>query len=478
MSENANAQAATGPKPITPKTRFFYGFGDWAFSTMSNVETFFFNYFLTNVANFSGPVTTTIATVTSTVDAALSWIYGAILNATKPGRFGRYRTWLVMVPWVVPFLYTFQFLKIGDGPTAYVLVTLGFIVSHVVWNLPWSANVALISVAGGTPEGRAALSSSRATWNQFAGITFAYIGPPLATFFGAKIGASYGYAALAFSLGILMVFGYFVNFAATSGYEVIETGASATRKQSKTKASIGDMAKSLISNPSLCVLIFATIPALGIRFIPPAVAAYYFQYVAGGGELNRALLSQYMLIVSLGAFAGAFLSGFIAKKFSSRNTLIGTYAIGAVALFLLYFNYSNVTLVIFLMALTQIGQGICYSIYPALFADCAVYSKWKLGVDARGWIMGLATVPLKVAIIGRSIIVNISLMAVGFNAIAIRENPSLMTEELKKGITAAFALVPGIILVVGVLLMVFGYRLTREKLIQYQKEIDAREAKA
>jgi len=489
MAENENA-AKAGPKPVTVKTRFLYGIGDWAFSLMSNVETFFFNYFLTNIAQFSGPVVTTIATITSTVDAALSWIYGAILNIVKPGKYGRYRTWLVYVPWIVPFLFVFQFLKLGENDAvSAVIIVIAFLISHIVWNLPWSANVALISVAGGTPEGRAALSSSRATWNQVASITWTYVGWPLAVIISAfltksgigkeviiQAGANKypintgGFAALAFLLGCLMVLCYFVNFLATTGYEEIETAETLAKKKSKTKASGGEMLKSLIQNPSLCFLIFGTVPALGLRFIPPVVVAYYLQYVAQ----DMGMMVPYQLITALCAFAGAFSSGFIAKQFSARSTLIGSYVLAAVACVLIYFNYLNAWLVVGLMACVQFVQGICYSVYPALFADCAVYAKWKLNADARGWIMGLATVPLKVSIIGRSLIVNLSLMAIGFNAAAMRANPELVTEEVKKGITSAFALIPGIIVIVGIVIMIFGYRLTREKVNQYQKEIDAR----
>jgi GPH family glycoside/pentoside/hexuronide:cation symporter len=473
MAENESAQVK-GPKPVTAKTRFWYGAGDWAFSTMTNVETYFFNYFLTNVANFAGSVTTTIALITSTIDASLSWIYGGIVNAVKPGKFGRYRTWLVMVPWIVPFLYTFQFLKIGDGPLAYVLVTLGFIISHIVWNLPYAANVTLVSVAGGTPEGRAALASSRATWNQIAGITFSYLGPPLATVLGAIIGESYRYAALAFVLGWLMVLGYFINFLATTGYEEIETSEDLSKKKSKTKASVKDMAKSLVQNPHLCFLLLADIAKFAIRFVPGAVAAYYFQYVAG----DMKLLPQYILIVNLGAFVGAFLSAFIARKITARNTMIFSYAVMAAALIIAYLSYASPWAVIGLMTIVQLGQGICYSVSTALYADTCVYAQWKLGADSRGWIMGLATVPLKIAIIGRSVIVNISLILVGFNAAAIKAGTQQVTKELQQGITAAFALIPAIIVIIGMVLLLFGYRLTREKIVQYQTEIDARKAAA
>ena len=88
--------------------------------------------------------------------------------------------------------------------------------------------------------------------------------------------------------------------------------------------------------------------------------------------------------------------------------------------------------------------------------------------------MGLNTLPLKVGVIGRAAIINAGLAAVGFNAAALRDNPALLTMELKRGITSAFTLIPAGFLIAGLLLLIFGYRLTRAKLDEYQAEINAR----
>ena len=470
MTEKGKAQN-TGSKRITWVTRYFYGFGDYCFALMTNVETYFFNYFLTNIANFAGGVVTTIALITSIVDAGLSWIYGSIVNAVRPGRFGRYRTWLVMVPWIVPFLYTFQFLKIGDGPLAYVLITLGFIFSHVGWNLCWAANITLVSVVGTSPGDRAALASSRATWVQMAGITFGYIGPPLATFLGAYIGAHNSYAALAFVLGWLMVLGYFVNFLVTSGYEVVEAVA-VVNAPSRTGASAKDMAKSLFLNPHLCFLLLADVAKYIARFVPGAVAVYYFQYVAN----DLGMLPHFLLLTNLGAFAGSFVTGFIARKMSARNIMLFSYAGMAISFILAYINFLSPWSVISLMTIANFALGVAMSISTVLYADAAIFARWKLGVDSRGWIMGLINVPIKAGIIGRAIIVNVSLVLVGFNAAAITANPELLTIDLKRSITAAFALIPAIIVIVGIPLLLFGYRLTQEKILRYQTEIESRDS--
>jgi GPH family glycoside/pentoside/hexuronide:cation symporter len=123
------------------------------------------------------------------------------------------------------------------------------------------------------------------------------------------------------------------------------------------------------------------------------------------------------------------------------------------------------------MSVVQLFYGVCYSCAQSLYADAAVYAQWKHGADSRGFIMGLQTVPLKVGVIGRSLILNIPLMMVGFSS---KIDPAKATEPLKRGVSAAFSLVPGIILVVGFLLIFFGFRLTKEKITQYQSEIDAR----
>ena len=104
MSNNTPATV----KPLSSALKFWYGIGDFGFTLMTNVETFYFNAFLTNVAGFTTAMAGTIASITSIVDACLSWIYGGIINAVKPGKFGRYRTWLILLTWLVPFIFAFQ----------------------------------------------------------------------------------------------------------------------------------------------------------------------------------------------------------------------------------------------------------------------------------------------------------------------------------------------------------------------------------
>ena len=176
-----------------------------------------------------------INSVFTIVDACLSWLYGGIINGTKAKKWGRYRSWLIMVPWMVPFLYAFMFIRVSDNEwLSAVVIIAASIASHVAWNFSYVANATLISIVGKTPEDKATLASSRATWNNIGGLLFSYMGLPFATLLAGYVGEKNKFAAAAFCLGILMVVTYFAHFKMTEGYEEIET-ETAGKKNDKTK---------------------------------------------------------------------------------------------------------------------------------------------------------------------------------------------------------------------------------------------------
>lgn len=183
---------------------------------------------------------------------------------------------------------------------------------------------------------------------------------------------------------------------------------------------------------------------------------------------NPGLMTTYLLCVAIGAIIGAFSMRYIAKAISSRTTMIIAYAGMAVSLFLVYIFYGNAMTVIALMTLAQFFYGMAFAASPALYADTVVYATWKSGKDASGWIMGLQNLPLKIAVFLRGTILSACLVAVGWKSGVVLEGTA------RQGMTISFALVPAIFCLAGLLLLVFGFKITKEKVLQYQAEIDAR----
>lgn len=455
-------QQTEKPKGLSNSLKYFFGVGDAGFNLMSNIETFYFMTFLTDLAAFSPAIAGLINSVFSIVDACLSWIYGGILNGTKAKKWGRYRSWLILVPWIVPFLYAFQFIRVSSNEMlSAVIIIAAAIASHVVWNIGYVANATLVSVVGKTPEDRATLASSRGTWNNIGSLLFSYLGLPLATLLAGFVGETNKFAAAAFCLGILMVLGYYAHFKMTDGYEEIETGNGP--KAGAAKVSIPDMFKSLFANPQLMILMVADLAKWCVKFVTAAAAIYYFR----DAMHNPGLMTPYLLAIGLAAIVGAFATRYLAKSLSNRTTAIISFVGMAVSLALIYVAYTSYVAVIALMTLAQFFYGVAYSISPALYADTVVYTTHKTGKNAAGWIMGLQNLPLKVGVFMRGTIVAACLAAVGW------QKGIALEGAVRQGMTVALGLVPAVLCAIGAVLLVFGYKLTREKIAECQAAIDA-----
>lgn len=461
--DDKKTPAADAGKPLSKSLKYLYGVGDAGFVLMSNVETFYFMSFLTDLAGFGAVIAGVINSVFSIVDACLSWIYGGILNGTKAKKWGRYRSWLILTPWIVPFLFAFQFIRVsGNEIVSAVVIVAAAIISHIVWNISYVANATLISVVGKTPDDKAVLSSSRATWNNIGNLLFSYLGLPLAALLASAVGERNQFAAAAFCLGILMAVGYYAHFRMTAGYEVIETAE--TPKAQTQKISIREMFASLFRNPQLLILMVADLAKWCVKFVVAASAVYYFRDACQ----NKGLMTPYLLATAFGAILGAYFMRYFARKSSSRTTMIISYIGMALFLFLAYFCYGSPTLVIILMACTQFFYGMAFAASPALYADTVVYATYKTGKNAAGWIMGLQNLPLKIAVFLRGAILSACLVAVGWKSGAVLEGAA------RQGMTISFALVPAIFCAAGALLLIFGYRLTKAKVLKYQAAIDSR----
>ena len=458
-------------KGLTKGLRYFYGIGDLCFTLMSQVQDVFFNFFLTNIALFSLPIATMITTVTTAIDAALSWIYGAIINGSKPLKWGRYRSWLLITPWIVPFIYAFKFAVVGSGAVSVIVIIAAGVISSIIWNFGYVANMALIPMVGRTPQDRAQLSATRATYNRAASMLFSYMGLPLANLLAVIVTEQYKFAALAFVLGIIAAVGYNIHFKLTAGYELtaeeekqLQRSETAPKKE---KVSAGAMAKSLFQNGPLLCLILAEMTRWMANFVILGCVMYYFTYVAQ----NLALLATYMLISNLICMIGTFTSKYLVGAMGTKRGFIFAYLLMGASLIAGRIFYLKPMLVILFMSIAQYGYGCIYSLSPTMFADAGIYAEWKTGEDASGFIMGLGNVPLKVALVLRGLVINGVLAAIHFNAsLAVEQT----TPAIMSGISSVLLLIPGAALLVGALILIFGFRLTKEQIEKMSAEIQTR----
>lgn len=436
----------------------FYGIGDFGFSLMSNIDTYYSSFFFTNVAKFSLGAFTIATTISSLVDAVLNMVYGAWLNKIKPQKWGRYRSWLILTPWIVPFLYAMQFIKISNGFMGVVFVTIAMITSRMAWSIPYTANIAMIKVAGKDSKDRMALSSTRSAYSSLSSVVYSYAGPAAVAMFAGIVGEKNAYAATAFAFALLFVAGYYAHFKMFDGYEVpgeVEIARLAKENAARTEENKAHKVSAIAAvtcNPHLISVILSLVMRMIVMFVTSGLMIYYFKYVAK----NMALFSALLLGMSILSVIVSYLARFVVAKLGAKNTVLTCYAIMIVTLVAAYFMYTNVIAVVALLVIMNAALRLAYACDAEIFSLCSIYSTKKLGYDTTGTIMGLTPLPIKIAIILRSFFIAATLSIAGFDPSI---NPAAASAALQQGLCFGFMIIPAIVTVIGTIIMIFGFRL-------------------
>ncbi len=484
LAQERESQQALPPdyKPLSKGLKIFYGVGDFGFNMMNSVENYYFVFFLTNCAMLDPVLAGIVSTVGSVVDAIVGWLWGAIINTIKPMRWGRYRSWLLFMPWIVPILFALDYVKFSEDPiiTA-VLITVFYIASHCCWDFPYVSNVSLIAVVGKSPADRAHLASTRGMWSNASKILFAYIFPPVAMLGAMILGnqnsdptaSPANYAFAAFIFGCMFAALYNVHFALTKGYEKEYTKEElanwkTVKKTDKDSNSAGDLGRSIVQNPNVIFLLLGDVAKWIFNFVVGGTAVYYFTYVA----FNPGMLATYIFATNCGTVVGAYLGGPAAKAFKgSKNAVIVAFVVMIVTLLISRFMYTQMMVVVVMMTIAQAGYGLIYAVIPAMYGDCVVYSEWKTGKNSAGWISGLQVLPLKIGFFARGVIIPAILAAAGFVA---GMSPDQSTLALQEGIVNGWFVLPAILCVISMLILIFGYRINNTVLAKAEAEIAER----
>lgn len=118
-------------------------------------------------------------------------------------------------------------------------------------------------------------------------------------------------------------------------------------------------------------------------------------------------------------------------------------------------------------SLANLGMCFVSVVRYAILADCAIYSEWKSGFNATAIIMSVNTSIASLTAVVRSIARAFSL------AMACYSAGMMSTPELKAGLVNGCVLIPLILTVISFVLTFF-YKLTKEKVDEYSKDIATR----
>lgn len=437
-----------------------YGLPSFGFQLFVNMEVFFFAAFLTDFAKLPMALVGTVLLVTSIFDILWVPTAGIILEKSNM-KWGKYRSWLLVGPPLAALFFILQFSKIGSATTNAILITIGFVVSHLIWNIFYAGHIALNSSMTTVREERIAMSTNRGMFNSLGAIAFSLIGMKMILALGAN-NPALGYTLTVVITGIVMIAGYYSLFFLTKDYAF--HGTSVQSGKPAVKMPISEMLKQIVVNPPLMGLLLAEIGRYLGRFVIFGLAFYYFKYVVN----NLAVIAVFFTGLNVVTFFGALIANPLAKKYGERNVYIlslSLFIAGLLAVWALPMNYVSFMIVMFV---AYLGYGMPDALGVAMYSSTVDYGEWKTGKNARGFIMSLISFPIKTAILVRSVIITAVLAGSGYIA-NMKATPELIS-SIKNGIT----LFPAIFIGVGLFFIIFLYKITPKSLAQMQKEIAAK----
>ncbi|MFZ7131035.1 MAG: MFS transporter [Eubacteriales bacterium] len=449
-------------KKLSKSVINLYGLPSFGFQFFVNMEVMFFAAFLTDFALIPTALAGTVLMVTSIFDIVWVPTAGVILEKSNM-RWGRYRSWLLVGPPFAALFFILQFSKIGSANTNALIITIGFVVSHLIWNIFYAGHIAMNNSMTTVREERISMASNRGMFNALGAIAFSYFGIKMATAIGINLNnPALGYTLTVVITGIVMIVCYYALFAMTKEYAYHPNDHQEANKRDKMP--IAEMLKQIVVNPPLIGLMLAELGRYLGRFIIFGLAFYYFKYVVD----NVAIIAVFMTGLNVVCFFGAMITAPLAKKFGERNTYIlslSLFIVGLLVVWALPMTYLSFMIVMFI---AYLGYGMPDALGVAMYSATVDYGEWKTGKNARGFIMSLISFPIKTAIFVRSVIITAVLVSAGYVA------DMAATPELISGIKNGIALVPAIFIGIGLIIIVLLYKITPDSLKQMQDEIAAR----
>jgi Na+/melibiose symporter-like transporter len=439
---------------------YTYGIPDLFFGLLLAMEVYFFPLFLTDYAKFSILVVGQILWVTGLLDIVCTLGGGVLLQKTTLRFGGKYRSWFLVGPALAAPLFILQFTKLGNDWLAAIVIVVGFVASHLLFNVFYTAGGVMVGRITQLPSETTIMSASRAQGMAASGIVFSATGLLMIEFFGRHTNNIAGHTLAVVVYAILMIAGYWYIYRMTAGMDPYAEPAS-TVVTIQSGYTVREIAALIFRNPPLLFLVLAEISRNTYIFIVTGFAAYYFKYVRNSLEF----VSVFILATSLSGLIGTFAASWLGVKLGKRNAYWSCLVLAGISFASArYWNGSSWRFTLIFCIACMFGM-VAGSMNTALFSDAGIYGEWKSGRDIRAFVMAVGNLPIKAGVFIRSAIFSIGLAVIGFVANA---KPS---SNVIEGIRSIMTLAPAAACLLAAGIFYFGCKLEDSEIQRMQQEI-------
>ena len=445
-------------KGINGKIKAVWGISEIGFSIAATLETAFFLFFLTDVAQLPLAISGVIAAGASAVDTVSALLAGVFIDKFHFKK-GKYRPWLLIAPTVAMVFFILCFTKIGGDVTAGVIISIGYVVSHFCWNITYAGVRSMTNVLTDDPSERAFLSGRLGAGAALGRVISSKLVPLITTSLAALVSGVYAYSICAAIVSVIYMVAMYISFGVTAGYDT------ETKSEGK-KISFKAMGANIVTNPNLIGVVLHDILRLIAYYTVAAGTAYYAKVVLGSAAASGTIL----MVFYLGCFVGSFIAARVAKAIGTKNaTLLGVGGWAVIWGVCFFLQPGFIALNVLLFA-SQVLFGLAYGLSANLYSMCATWSHWKSGENTIGTTMSIMTVAVKLGVTLRAMILPAALAAVGYVS-----SSTVFDAAAVAGINQVYFLLPFVLLLVSLVPFLFLFKIKDADVVRMNEEIAARD---
>lgn len=453
MTERASTAALAAIKPLRFRFVAAYGAGTAGVSFFIIPTTAILLFYFTDVAGISVAAAGVILLLMRALDALVDIPLGLVIDRWKPGRLGKFRRWLLIVP--VPLLVVcvalFSIPQVGEaGAIVWAVAAYAlFGILYSALDIPLGSIGASMAVL---PTDRTKLASARSVTILGVQTLITAIVLPMLTP----------------DRDLRPVFTVTILILGAVGVVLLAIAAFGTREnvvRSEESVRMKDGLRMLVNNRPLLIISLTAFLCFTAMSLFNGTMVYYLRDVAD--------MLQFAPVVSVISFSltivMAFLAPIFVRRLGKRRTLLiatSTTLTGTIVLFLgsgLPIAFAGIGLFNGGLALIIV---MCFSIQT----DTVEYGEWKTGVRAEGVAFSMfAFVTKWAASIGGAL--GAFVLATG----GYVAGDAGQSDSAQWGIRAAFAGVPALLILLAILLFT-RYPLTDARFAEMALELEGRKS--
>lgn len=445
------------PKPLSRKTKFFYGIGDLGNALVNSAVQFFLMKFYTDGALVSPALAGNALLIGKIWDAINDPLFGWFTDRTH-SRFGKRRVFMIFgaIPLGISIALLW-YVPPADRIWTFVWIALTFILFDTIWTLTNVPYYALTSELTDDYDERSSLTTYRMVMAVPAYLVGAALTPAIVGLFALQ---STGYAFIGILYGIFAAAALLISAA---GFRERSGVVTAAPEPSPFKS----LAVALKNRPFIWLSLTYFIINISFAFVK-ILMAYYVEYQLLMKAEIPLVMGLMLVCVTLSLPFWQWLS----RKMDKGSAYAIGMLIGALAVLLTFFLPHDKTPLIYLVSVMA-GFGFASNwIFPwAMVADVGDYDRAETGQQRSGMYYGVWGLATKIS--EALALAGVGWVLTGFGYVPnVEQNPQALL-----GIRLFFGLVPAVCIFVALPLLI-KYPITRASHAEVRRKIEAREQNA